>query len=123
LPFLAGKPAFQMPILMILPVGLHLVLFPSLVWRISELFFDHTFRFERTLRYTISEHLYLIFAFYGLPVWYAWFIGVKNEALSNQKDGPMEEAISSQPVLYPAAITSKSQLKWLYPFHTKYPAP
>jgi len=104
LPFLADKPAIRMPVLMILPVGMHLILFPSLVWGISALFFDHTFRFERTLRYTISEHLYLLFAFYSLPVLYAWFIGAKKEAVSNPKVGAMEEAISSHPVLYPGTL-------------------
>ena len=104
LPFLADKPAFRMPLLMILPVGMHLILFPSLVWGISALFFEHTFRFERTLSYTISEHLYLLFALYSLPVLYAWLIGVKKEAAANPNDGATEEAISSHPVLYPDTL-------------------
>lgn len=63
----------------VLPVGLHLILFPALVWAISAIAFNHTFRFEGTFTYALSEHLYLLLTLYLLPVLYARFIGVKKE--------------------------------------------
>lgn len=99
-----GGMALRMIGMLLLPVALHLVLFPSLVWLISAISFDHTFRFEGTLRYTLSEHFYLLFAFYSLPVLYAWFIGVKKEAVANPMDVAMAEAISSHPALYPETL-------------------
>lgn len=53
-------------LLILLPALLHLLMYPGLVWITSWLFYYHTYAFDQTLKYTLSEHLYLIFLFYFL---------------------------------------------------------
>lgn len=54
--------------IIILPVFIHLIAFPIIVWLLSSVFYYHTFSFQQTLRYTLSEHLYLIVLLYTIPV-------------------------------------------------------
>ncbi len=54
--------------LIILPIFLHLFLFPFLVWVFSTVFYYHTYAFQQTFRYTLSEHLYLLVLIYSIPV-------------------------------------------------------
>lgn len=52
--------------LMLLPLTVHLFGFPILVWALSKTFYYHTFTFQQTLRYLLSEHLYQL-ALYTVP--------------------------------------------------------
>lgn len=54
--------------IIILPIIVHLLVFPILVWAISRTFYYHTFTFQQTFRYTLSEHLYLLVLVYSIPV-------------------------------------------------------
>ena len=58
---------FQVAII-ILPIFLHVFAFPFLVWVLSALFYYHTYSFQQTFRYTLSEHLYLLILLYSIPV-------------------------------------------------------
>lgn len=58
--------SFQITIIL-LPIIVHLFAFPFLVWTISKIFYYHTFAFQQTFRYTLSEHLYLLVLFYSIP--------------------------------------------------------
>lgn len=58
---------FQVAVI-ILPIFLHLLGFPLLVWVLSKAFYYHTYSFQQTFRYTVSEHLYLLGLFYSIPV-------------------------------------------------------
>ncbi|GAB3555485.1 LytR/AlgR family response regulator transcription factor [Spirosoma fluminis] len=55
-------------LLIISPCIIHLFTFPLAVWLISKLFYYHTFAFQQTLRYTISEYIYLLLIIYSIPV-------------------------------------------------------
>jgi two-component system response regulator LytT len=50
------------------PIFLHLFAFPFLVWVLSAVFYYHTYAFQETFRYTLSEHLYLLVLIYSIPV-------------------------------------------------------
>lgn len=50
------------------PIFLHLFAFPFLVWVLSTVFYYHTYSFQQTFRYTLSEHLYLLVLIYSIPV-------------------------------------------------------
>jgi hypothetical protein len=54
--------------LILLPIAVHLIVFPLLVWAISGIFYYHSFAFQQTLSYTISEYLYLLLLLYSIPV-------------------------------------------------------
>lgn len=54
--------------LIALPILLHLFAFPLLVWTLSKIFYSHTYSFQQTFRYTLSEHVYLLALFYSIPV-------------------------------------------------------
>ena len=62
------NPALYYTALVILPILLHLFLFPFLVWLLSALFYYHTFSFEQTLRYSLANHFYLLLLFYAMGV-------------------------------------------------------
>jgi uncharacterized Tic20 family protein len=58
--------AFQVA-LVALPVVIHLLAFPLLVWLLSGTFYYHTYSFKQTFSYTLSAHLYLLVLFYLIP--------------------------------------------------------
>jgi DNA-binding LytR/AlgR family response regulator len=58
---------FQVAVI-ILPIFLHLFTFPFLVFILSKAFYYHTYSFQQTFEYTLSEHLYLLVLFYSIPV-------------------------------------------------------
>lgn len=51
-----------------LPFLIHVIAFPLLVWIISNSFYYHTYGFQQTFRYTLSEHLFSLSFFYSIPV-------------------------------------------------------
>lgn len=51
----------------LLPVVLHLLAFPLLVWIISGLCYYHTYAITQTLQYTLSEHFYQLLMGYAVP--------------------------------------------------------
>lgn len=55
-------------LLITIPILLHFFAFPFLVWVISELFYYHTYEIEKTLQYTLSEHLYKLILVYSIPI-------------------------------------------------------
>lgn len=63
----AKRLSFQAAVILI-PMAVHLFAFPFLVFFLSGIFLDHTFAFQRTLNYTLSEHVYLLALLYSLPV-------------------------------------------------------
>lgn len=61
-------------LLICIPIVLHLLAFPALVWVLSNLFYEYTFRYLQTFQYTISAHLYQLILFYTLPIFSYHFI-------------------------------------------------
>jgi LytTr DNA-binding domain len=61
------KLEFQIAII-VLPIVIHLLAFPLLVWILSKTFYYHTYAFQQVVRYTLSEHLYLLVLLYSLPI-------------------------------------------------------
>lgn len=53
--------------LIFVPVIFHLFGYPALVWLLSRIFYYHTFEFQQTLNYTLSEYVYLLLLFYSVP--------------------------------------------------------
>ncbi len=56
------------PVFILLPVLIHLIAFPLLVWILSGIFYDHTFSITQTFRFTLSEHFFELLILYALPV-------------------------------------------------------
>lgn len=53
----------------LLPVVLHLMLFPALIWVISCIFYDHTFAYTQTLGFALTAQLVKLFVIYSiLPI-------------------------------------------------------
>lgn len=73
---------FQIAVI-ILPIFIHLFAFPFLVWLLSSVFYYHTFSFPRTLRYTLSEHLYLLVFIYSIPFLVFQFFSKKTELIKS----------------------------------------
>lgn len=67
-----------------LPVILHLLSYPALVWLISELFYYHTFEYWPTLRYSLTAHLVHLAIFYTVPV--VFHLAFKAVAVPKQAD-------------------------------------
>lgn len=58
-------------LLVTLPIFLHLLAFPALVWLISELFYYHTFEVAQTLEYCLSKHsLHLVLLYSVSPIFF-----------------------------------------------------
>lgn len=55
-------------VLIFTSILLHLLIFPILVFLISSAFFENTFSFLHTLKYTLSAHLYKLIIGYSLPI-------------------------------------------------------
>lgn len=53
-------------LLIVAATGIHLLLYPIVVFIFSSLFLDHTFSYQRALWYAVSEYVYLCVAVYGL---------------------------------------------------------
>ncbi len=58
---------FQVAVIL-LPILLHLFAFPFVVWVLSKVFYYHTYSFQQTFRYTLSEYLYLLVLLYSIPL-------------------------------------------------------
>lgn len=60
--------------IIVLPILLHLLAFPLLVQALSSLFYYHTYVFQQTFNYTLSEHIYQLVLIYSIPfVFYTYF--------------------------------------------------
>lgn len=49
----------------LLSIAIHLLFYPLLVWVLSNLFYNHTFRYSQTLNYALSQKLYLLVIVYS----------------------------------------------------------
>jgi len=84
---------FQL-VVIIIPILLHLFLFPLLVWFLSKVFYYHTYTFQQTFRYTLSEHLYLLTLFYSIPVLFFQFYLKKANPIKNVLEIQTESIIN-----------------------------
>ncbi|RYG20276.1 MAG: LytTR family transcriptional regulator [Chitinophagaceae bacterium] len=55
-------------LIILLPMVVHATAFPAVVWIISGLFYENTFRYLQTFQYSLSVHLYSLFLFYTVPI-------------------------------------------------------
>lgn len=66
--FRPGSHFIRRILALILPLLLHLLLFPVMVQLFSGIFYTHTFRFQGVLVYTLRTHLYLLLLFYSVAL-------------------------------------------------------
>ncbi|GAB3931788.1 hypothetical protein GCM10028827_29310 [Mucilaginibacter myungsuensis] len=79
-------------LMIILPMVLHFLTFPSLVWLVSKLFFENTFRFQMTLRYALSSYLHIVLMIYTIPVIVLKYINArKTEDKAASPEHPAEQ--------------------------------
>ncbi|MFY8036501.1 MAG: LytTR family DNA-binding domain-containing protein [Cyclobacteriaceae bacterium] len=52
---------------LLLPLIIHLVTYPALVWIISHFLFEHTFAYRQTLQYEITTYSFVLLAIYAIP--------------------------------------------------------
>ena len=57
----------HLTLIIVVPVVVHLFAFPALVWVISGLSYEHTFRYWQTFKFGLAEHLYKLVLFYSVP--------------------------------------------------------
>jgi hypothetical protein len=62
-----------LPWIVLISVLVHLFTFPLLVWSISKLFFDNTFRYGQTLQFELSNYLYILSFLYSAPIFLQYF--------------------------------------------------
>ncbi len=91
--FLKQKKINSIPYLTLgtlLPVCLHILVFPFLVWLMSFLFYYHTYTFKQVFYYTLSVHLYQLLLLYSIPIGWKWYNGrnatLKSKELRKDKD-------------------------------------
>ncbi len=58
-------------------IAVHLFTYPMFVWLISNLFYDHTFEYQQTLHYTLSQYLFLLTGIYMVIPIANWILGQK----------------------------------------------
>ncbi|MBL7976964.1 MAG: LytTR family transcriptional regulator [Bacteroidetes Order II. Incertae sedis bacterium] len=64
---------WKIPGFVVLPALLHFLLYPALVWAISAMWYEHTFRFDRTLQYALAEYpLIVLMVYVG-----GWFVSLR----------------------------------------------
>lgn len=83
------------PLLIFLPMLVHLLAFPALVWMLSKAFYYHTFLFQQTFRYTVSEHVYTLVLLYSIPVLSFRYFLDRKQAIEIAPQ-PAEEMITGQ---------------------------
>jgi len=108
--------------LIVWPILLHLLAFPFLVWALSKAFYYHTYSFQQTFRFTLSEYLYFLVIFYTIPVLFFHYFARKTksaiipeiveEAILNEfvttflvSEGNRKRAIPVSEILYFSANT------------------
>ncbi|MCL6260712.1 LytTR family transcriptional regulator [Aquiflexum sp. TKW24L] len=118
----ASKTKFKFALLIIIPIILHLFAFPGLVWLISSVFYNHTFKFGQTFQFGLTQHFFKVFILYTVPIiLYSFFkdrlnnfqsqykskINGQNEFLTSLtiKEGNKQLHIPTQEVLYFSANT------------------
>jgi hypothetical protein len=74
----------------ILPIFFHLFAFPFLVSIISEVFYCHTYSFQQTFGYTLSEHLYSLVLLYSIPILAFQFFTNKTNSVETVSETPNE---------------------------------
>ncbi|MBK8516708.1 MAG: LytTR family transcriptional regulator [Saprospiraceae bacterium] len=94
--------------LILLPIIVHLFAFPFLVWTISRIFYYHTFAFQQTFRYTLSEHLYLLVLFYSIPDLVFQFFVKKEKSV---KSVPETQSQSTQNKYINAVVVAEGYKK------------
>ncbi|MFZ1529551.1 MAG: LytTR family DNA-binding domain-containing protein [Ferruginibacter sp.] len=86
--------------LICLPVLLHLLLFPALVWLISKLFYYHTFSYIQTFRFALPEHLNKVLLLYSIPLLaYQYFY--KRRPSNDSAETPLPAVTAEE---YPASF-------------------
>lgn len=56
---------FQKILLILASISIHILLYPLLVWVLSDVFYSHTFRTSQTLNYALSQKLYILVIVYS----------------------------------------------------------
>ena len=79
----------------ILPVVIHVFVFPLLVWAISNTFYYHTYAIQQTLSYTVSEYLYLLIVLYTVPFLVYRYLAGKAKPVETISESQIED-ISNQ---------------------------
>ncbi|RZK42450.1 MAG: LytTR family transcriptional regulator [Pedobacter sp.] len=58
----------------------HLLLFPMLIWVLSSLFFNHTYSYDQTLMYALSDHLYTCIIIYSGVAFFHFHLNKEEDA-------------------------------------------
>ena len=82
-------------LLVAIPMVIHSILYPAVVWLASWLFYYHTFSFNQTLRFGLSNYGYQLFIFYTAPVLLFQLIRKREVIVSNKTMDVKSETVSS----------------------------
>ena len=78
----------------VIPILLHSIFYPGLVWLISRLFYYHTFNFNQTFRFGLSNYGYQMIIFYTAPVLLFQWMRKREPIISNKKLNNISEPVS-----------------------------
>lgn len=89
---------YHIPVVILIPVVLHLFTYPGLVWLISNLFYPHTFRYGQTFQYAVSQLLIPLFLMYTISVFLF--------PLFRKKTGTMKAQVADPEISIPPVYRS-----------------
>jgi hypothetical protein len=82
-----NKPYRILMYIIFIPIILHLLMFPFLVWLLSSAFYYHTFIFAQTFKYALSEHVFTLLLMYSLPPGFYFYFSHKKKKIMSSKSG------------------------------------
>ncbi len=79
-----GTPSlFRIVAMFLIPISIHAVIYPTVVYLFSWLFFSHTYAFDRVLGYGIASYLLQTMIVYAVPLIWHWWRNKQEQVLAN----------------------------------------
>lgn len=86
------KTKVRFALIVLIPVILHLLAFPGLIWILSHIFFNHTFEYGQTFQFGITQHFFKIFLLYTIPISLYAFFWDRTRDFQSQNNSISKEA-------------------------------
>ena len=90
------------------PALLHLVSYPVLIWVISTLFYDHTFRLQQTFQYGLSTYLIKLVLLYTVPLAAFQYFNYRRRHVEITPSGKIE--IAPEPFIIVTEGTNRARV-------------
>lgn len=92
-----SKTKISYTLFVLIPIVIHLLAYPAVVWMISKLFFDHTFSYWQTFNYGLTEYFFILLIAYSVP--FILYSPFKSKFHLKQKDSDtLEQSKQNEPI-------------------------